>query len=85
MRDWILDHAEEAIFFEPAELDRALIGVAIRPNMSVPAYDYHRLVEAFMETGMSNEEAVEWIETNTLRQWMGEATPVVIYCPVNGV
>jgi hypothetical protein len=84
MRDWILEHTTEAIFYEPAELDAALIGIALRYGMSVPAYDYHKLMSVHMERGMSQEEAIEWIESQTIGQWIGEDTPIIVYQPGEG-
>ena len=59
--------------------DDALVGVS---EDGRAIYDYHKMVEWLMnEEGFSDEEAVEWIETNTLRAlpYMGDDAPIVMY------
>ena len=59
--------------------DDALIGVT---EDGRAVYDYEKMIEWLMnEEGWSDNEAVEWIETNTLRAlpYMGEDAPIVIY------
>lgn len=59
--------------------DDALIGVS---EDGRAIYDYEKMVEWLMEEeGWSDEEAVEWIETNTLRTlpYMGEGAPIIMY------
>jgi hypothetical protein len=41
-------------------------------------YEYRRLVRVFVEEGMTEDEAVEWMEVNTLGGWLGETTPIVL-------
>ena len=45
-------------------------------------YDFEKMVEWLMETeGLSDIEAVEWIEYNTVRAlpYMGEGAPIIMY------
>lgn len=74
------DLPDEALVFDPADLDVALIGVTLgQPGRTpVAVYDYDRLVAAFIDTGMEYEDAVEWIDFNVLGAWLGEATPLVM-------
>lgn len=45
-------------------------------------YDFEKMVEWLMETeGLSDIEAIEWIECNTIRAlpYMGEGAPIIMY------
>ena len=57
----------------------AYIGICLRFNTAVAAYDYDKCIDVLMKRdGMSYEEAVECFEFNTLGAWVGEGTPVYI-------
>ena len=59
--------------------DDALIGVT---EDGRAVYDYEKMIEWLIkEEGWTDNEAVEWIETNTLRAlpYMGSDAPIVIY------
>lgn len=59
--------------------DTALIGVT---HDDRTVYDFDKMVEWLMETqGYSQEEAIEWIEYNTIRAlpYMGPDSPVILY------
>ena len=59
--------------------DTALIGVT-EDNRAV--YDFEKMVEWLVETeGFTSEEAVEWIEYNTVRAlpYFGEKAPIIMY------
>ena len=45
----------------------------------VAAYSYEKLVEVFVEQGMTELEAVEWIDFNIAGAYVGEYTPIIIY------
>lgn len=45
----------------------------------VVAYDYEKMVEAFMRQGMSYDEAVEHISFNIEGAWVGDLTPIIVY------
>ena len=74
------DHGyEDVVIFENFGYDGALIGVT-HDNRAV--YDYDLMVEWLMETeGFSYEEAVEWIDYNTIRAlpYAGENAPIIMY------
>ncbi len=62
------------------DCDSAIIGVAARCGMrSVVCYDYDKLVEHFMSCGMTDEEAIEWIDHNILGAYVGEYTPIILH------
>lgn len=59
--------------------DDALIGVS---EDGRAIYDFDKMVEWLMEEeGWSDGEAIEWIETNTLRAipYMGSDAPIIMY------
>lgn len=59
--------------------DDALIGVT---HDDRAVYDFDKMVDWLMTTqGYSQEEAIEWIEYNTIRAlpYMGPDSPVILY------
>lgn len=59
--------------------DTALIGVS-HDNRAV--YDYGKMVEWLINSeGFTEEEAVDWIDYNTIRAlgYMGEESPIIVY------
>jgi len=52
------------------EFDSALIGIVrdYERDISTPVYSYLKLVEALLEDGISEEDAVEYID-NTIDHW----------------
>lgn len=78
-RDQIADMLEEnpeALLADGFE--DAFIGIARRCSQpSLAVYDYTKGVEILMQRdGMSEEEAVEWMEFNVVGAWVGEHTPI---------
>lgn len=70
---------EDVIIFENFSYDDAFIGVS-HDNRAV--YDYEQMVMWLMEKeGWSEEDAVEWIEFNTIRSlpYLGDSSPIVVY------
>jgi hypothetical protein len=62
--------------------EKAFMGVLRRYGLSVavPLYDYNKCLEILMQRdGMDEDEASEWLETNTLGGWNGEGTPGMIF------
>jgi len=58
-------------------LDHAFVGLMMRFNVLEPiaCYDYDRVIEGYIEEGMTEEEAVEFFEFNVIGAWVGERTP----------
>ena len=56
-----LIHAEDAIQFDG--LDYAIVGVS---HTGYYIYDYDRMIQCFIEDGMTEEESVEWIDYNVM-------------------
>lgn len=80
IKDYICDHGwEDTVVFENPAYESAFIGLT---DDGRAVYDYEKMAENLMEgDGMSYEEAIEFIDYNTMRAipYMGEYAPVVIY------
>lgn len=66
-------------YFTNYSYDTALIGVS---EDGRAIYDYEKMVEWLMEEeGWTDEEAVDWIEYNTIRAlpYMGEGAPIIMH------
>ena len=70
---------EDALVFENPSYDGAFVGVS---HDGRAIYDYDMMVVSLMEEdGMTEEEAVEFIDYNTLRAlpYFGEKAPIVMF------
>lgn len=70
---------EEVIFFDG--FDDAIIGLTeMQPsrNARLVCYDYDKLVRCCRQMGMDEDEAIEYLEFNTIGAWVGELTPVIV-------
>lgn len=70
---------EGVVYLTNYSYDTALVGVT-EDNRAV--YDFEKMVEWLVETeGLTHEEAIEWIEYNTIRAlpYFGEGAPVIMY------
>ena len=70
---------EDVVIFDNPSYDNALIGVS-ENNRAI--YDYDKMVVWLaVAWAISREEAVEFIEYNTIRAipYAGEAAPIVMY------
>ena len=70
---------EDVKYLTNYSYDDALIGVS---EDGRAIYDYEKMVEWLMkEEGWTDEEAVDWIEYNTIRAlpYMGEGAPIIMY------
>ena len=65
-RDLLVEHGyEESVVFENPDFDEAIIGVDTYGRV---IYDFDKMVDSLMqEGGMTWEDAVEFIEYNTIR------------------
>lgn len=76
----LLDAGYEGVkFLTNYSYDDALIGVS---EDGRAIYDYEKMIEWLMnEEGWSDNEAVEWIEYNTIRAlpYFGEGAPIIMY------
>ncbi len=70
---------EDVVILSNYSYDDALIGVTV-DNRAV--YDYERMVEWLChKENISQEEAIEWIDYNTIRAlpYFGDAAPIIMY------
>lgn len=70
---------EDVVIFESFSYDDALIGVT---EDGRAVYDFDKMVHWLVETeGFTDEEAIEWIEYNTIRAlpYMGDDAPIIMY------
>lgn len=60
--------------------DDAFIGLANQyTNLRLAVYDYTKLIKVHIDMGMTEEEAIDFIEFNIICAWVGESTPLIIY------
>lgn len=83
-RDFVAEWNAEAIVWEPAEYDRAIVGVVDRCGFeAVAVYDYELLVEVTMESSDCDYgEAVEYVDFNIVGAYVGKYTPMTLYRPL---
>lgn len=56
-----------------------MLGVATQFNKPIAIYDYDKCVDVLMKRdGMSEQDAIEFMEYNVTAAWMGEATPAFL-------
>ena len=78
--DRILDAGyEDVVIFKDEGYDDALIGISEDGRV---IYDFDLMVEWLMKVdGITSEEAIEWIEYNTIRSlsYAGSGAPIIMY------
>ena len=77
--DWLLEHGyDNVVIFRDPDYASAIIGVTTDERA---VYDYNKMVESLVREGMTEEEAVEWIDYNTIRAlpYAGEEGPIIMY------
>jgi hypothetical protein len=70
---------EDSIVFDRPAFDNSIIAITTDGRA---VYDYHKMVVELMEDdGISEEEAIDWIEYNTLRAipYAGDMAPIVVF------
>ena len=70
---------EDVLLLEDYSYDDALIGVT---EDGRAVYDFNKMVAWLMETeGFSQDDAIEWIEYNTIRAlpYFGPEAPIIMY------
>lgn len=73
-REQIADDNQEAILWEGC--DDAIIGIT--PNGQA-VYSIEKLWGIFIGQGMTEEEAIDWVDYNIINAYVGEYTPIHIY------
>ena len=65
IRDYIAEEHEEAAIFNIPSYDNSIVGITDDGHI---IYDYDRMVKEFMlENNVTMQEAIEFVEYNTLR------------------
>lgn len=69
---------EDSVVFENPSFDKAIIGVSHDDRV---IYDYDLMVEAAMEEeGWTENEAMDWIDFNTIRSLpFVDGAPIIMY------
>jgi hypothetical protein len=83
-RQWLdefLDETEEALPIWD-DCDAAIVGVASRcATPDAVVYDYRKLIQVFVDQGLTHEEATEYVSFNILGAWIGPNTPLILFTP----
>jgi len=60
--------------------DKAICGLVHRcGQVPIVIYEHNKLVKHFIQSGMSLEDAQEWIEFNIIGAWVGNGTPGILF------
>lgn len=74
---------EELLKITGEKYDKAIVGIASvwQKNQRVETliYSGQKLMEIFMDEGMTDEEAIEWIAFNIEGAYVGLATPIIMW------
>lgn len=73
-----MDH-EDSVVFDKPDYDDAIIGITDEGQV---IYDYDTMVKCLVDRdGMSETEAIEFIDYNTIRAlpYAGEKAPIIMY------
>lgn len=80
LKEYLAEHGfDETSFFENPDFVDAIVGITDEGNL---IYDYDKMVQSLVSEGEMNEEdAIEWIEYNTIRTipYMGIGKPIIMY------
>lgn len=80
LKSWLSDNDhDDAVVLEGDEFATAVVGVS---NDGRVVYDYDQMMNCLVDTQhMSEDEALEWLENNTLRaiDYMGPKAPIVVH------
>ncbi len=75
-REQLADRYSNDLLFADG-YDDAIVGVAIGFDSERVIYDVEKMIQICMNnSGVSYEEALEWLEYNTFGAYVGENTPV---------
>lgn len=73
-REKVIEINPEAILWD--DLDDAIIGISIDNRV---VYGLNKMMLLFQTMGMSEDDAMEWIDYNILSAYVGEYTPIHIW------
>lgn len=73
-KEKVIEINPEAVLWD--DLDDAIIGISIDNRV---VYGLNKMLILFQTMGMSEDEAMEWIDYNILSAYVGEYTPIHIW------
>lgn len=79
LRDYLCEYSEDIVLFDGPEYDGGIIGLSTDNRV---VYSYSKLVDALMEhNDWSAEDAIEWIEYNTIRSlpYIQGLSPIIYF------
>ena len=79
LEEKLLDNGlDDTVYLTEQFYDKAAIGYS---DTGCVIYDYDLLVEALMNEGMSDIDAIEWVDYNILRAtpYYGNKAPIIMY------
>ena len=65
-----------------ADCDKAVLGISYlwqADKEPVAVYSYEKLVDVFVDQGMTPEVAVDWIDFNVEGAYFGDKTPIIVH------
>jgi hypothetical protein len=74
LRNMIIEQNPEAILFD--ELDECIIGMDSSDRI---VYSYDRILKHFIDGGMDEDTAIDWIDYNIFNLKLGELTPIIVF------
>ncbi len=89
-RSWVDEQSQETIdsggegLLVMDEFNDCIVGIAERFHDTFVVYDRTKVLARMMETGLSEEDALEHFYYNTVGAWVGAATPAFITFPPSG-
>lgn len=77
IREEISDNYPDLLVMDPDYLDAAILGVVTRIGLEAVCYSTDKVIRLLMEhDGMTEEEAIEYMDYNMKGAWVGDHTPV---------
>ena len=74
LRDLIIERNPEAILFDG--LDECIIGMDLSNRI---VYSYNKILKHFINGGMDDDTAIDWIDYNIFNLRLGEHTPIIVF------
>jgi hypothetical protein len=71
----------EALLLDPQDqFNPCLVGTGyLFHHGPVAVYDTEKVVQTFVDRGMTEDEAQEYFEFNVIGGWMGDGTPIFVH------
>ncbi len=80
-----MDLDEDAVVFDNPSFDQSIVGVTTDGRV---VYDYEKMIlELMKDDDITEEEAIEWIEYNTIRAipYAGDMAPIIAHMLKGGL